>query len=65
MFSASPWEEIYTTDDMRRATFAQAEAFHANVVEAYHLLGYQIVDLPKTSVQERAAFIVNYIEDGV
>ena len=65
VFTASPWEEIYTTDDMRRATFAQAEAFYAYVVEAYQRLGYQIIELPKASVQERAAFIVDYIEDRI
>ncbi len=65
VFIASPWEEIYTTDDMRRATFAQAEAFYAYVVEAYQGLGYQIIELPKVSVEERAAFVVDYIEDRV
>ena len=63
VFVASPWEEIYTTDDMRRATFAQAEAFHAYVVEAYQRLEYQIIELPRASVQERAAFVVDHIED--
>jgi len=50
---------------MRRATFAQAEAFYAHVVEAYNRLGYQIIELPKVSVEERAAFIVDEIERRV
>lgn len=62
VFIASPWEEIYSTDDMRRATFAQAEAFHGYVVEAYERLGYQMIQLPRTSVEERAAFIIDNIE---
>ena len=62
VFGASPWKEIYTTDDMRRATFAQAEAFYAYVVEAYQRLGYRIIELPKAPVKERAAFIVDHIE---
>lgn len=65
VFVAAPWEEIYTTDDMRRATFAEAEAFHADVVETYQRLGYQIIDLPLVSAQERASFIFSYIEDRV
>lgn len=65
VFIASPWEEIYTTDDMRRATFAQAENFYAYVVEAYQQLGYQLIELPKVSVEERAAFVVDYIKDRV
>jgi predicted ATPase len=32
-------------------------------VEAYEQLGYQMVELPKGSVEERAAFIVDHIED--
>ncbi|MGA7282121.1 MAG: ATP-binding protein [Acidimicrobiia bacterium] len=65
VFIASPWEEIYTTDDMRRATFAQAETFYTYVVEAYQWLGYQMIELPKASVDERAALVVDYIEDRV
>lgn len=65
VFIASPWKEIYTTDDMRRATFAQAESFHSYVVEAYERLGYQIVELPQVSVKERASFVVDHIERRV
>jgi len=65
VFIASSWEEIYATDSMRRATFAQAEAFYAHVVEAYIRLGYQIIELPKVSVEERSAFIVDEIERRV
>ncbi len=56
-----PWEEIYTTDDMRRATFEQAEAFYAEVVAAYGLLGYDMVELPKVSVEERVSFIEEWL----
>lgn len=62
VFIASPWEDIYSTDDMRRATFAQAETFHWYVVAAYERLAYQTVELPKTSIEERSAFIINHIE---
>ncbi len=61
VFVASPWEEIYATDDMRRASFAQAEVFYSYVVEAYERLKYQTIELPKTSVQERTTFIVDHI----
>ena len=61
VFVAGPWEEIYTTDDMRRATFAQAEAFHEAVISAYERFGYQTVELPKAPIQERVALIVSNI----
>jgi predicted ATPase len=62
VFVASPWEEIYSTDYIRRATFAEAETFHSYAVEAYARLRYQIIELPKTSVDERTAFIIDHIE---
>jgi predicted ATPase len=61
VFVAGPWEEIYTTDNMRRATFAQAEAFYSQVVSVYIRLGYELVELPKVSVEERATFIRKHI----
>lgn len=61
VFVTDPWKEIYTTDDMRRATFDQAEDFHAHVVAAYTKLGYELVELPKAPVAERAAFIRAHI----
>jgi predicted ATPase len=61
VFIAPPWEEIYTTDDMRRATFTQAEAFHAYVVEAYERLGYPLVELTQASVEERAALVIEHL----
>ena len=62
VFIASPWEQIYATDDMRRATFAQAQAFHAYVVAAYERPGYELIELPRAPVEERAALIIDHIE---
>lgn len=55
VFVTAPWEEIYTTDDMRRTTFDQAEAFYITVVDAYSQLGYELVELPKASVARRVS----------
>lgn len=57
VFVCPPWRDIYTTDDMRRATIEQVEAFHASLVEVYTSLGYELVKVPMTSVEGRAAFI--------
>jgi predicted ATPase len=61
VFVAPPWEEIYTTDDMRKATFAEAEAFHAEVISTYDRLGYELVEIPKMPVAERASFVLTHI----
>lgn len=57
VFVAPPWKEIYATDEMRTATYAQAEEFHTAVVSAYDDLGYELIELPRASAEERAAFI--------
>lgn len=61
VFVAPPWEGIYTTDEMRTATYAQAELFYSEVISAYDHLGYDMVHLPRASVEERAAFITDHL----
>ena len=61
VFVAAPWAEIYRPDDMRRATFAQAQSFYAEVVAAYESLDYEMVQVPQVSPVERAAFIEGQI----
>lgn len=62
VFVAPPWREIYSTDDMRRATFEQAEAFFASVISVYLELEYELVELPRASAVARAAFIVTHLD---
>jgi len=62
VFIAPPWEEIYSVDDMRRATFEQVTAFHDELVTAYHDLGYDLVHLPKAPVAERAQLVRSLLE---
>ena len=64
VFIAYPWEEIYEPDDMRRATFSQVEEFLEHLVRAYGGLGYELVELPKVSAAERAAFLRDSIANS-
>ena len=57
VFVMPPWREIYTTDGMRRATFAQASAFYEEVLAAYDDLGYELVEVPPAPVADRAQFV--------
>lgn len=61
VFVAPPWKEIYANDDMRKATFTQAEAFYSQVISAYERLGYELIDLPKAPVEERVTFITAHL----
>lgn len=57
VFLMTPWAEIYTTDELRRATFEQVEVFHASLVDVYGRLGYELIQVPRGSPEARAAFI--------
>jgi len=56
-----PWEEIYTTDDERKGTFADAVAFHRLIESAYDRAGYTLVEIPRGPVEDRAAYVRSFI----
>ncbi len=57
VFYFPAWEEIYTTDNERKMSFAAAQAFGAMVCGIYAQLGYRILDVPCSSPEERVNFI--------
>ena len=58
VFLTPPWPEIYGTDPERRHGLGAAMAEYGRLLEAYPALGYEVVVLPKTSVAERADFVL-------
>jgi predicted ATPase len=56
-----PWEDIYTTDDERTMSFADIVGFHAILTDAYERSGYALVQVPRGSLEHRAAFVRNVI----
>ena len=57
-----PWEEIYTVDDERTMSFADTLPFHDALVDAYERAGYVIVEVPRGSIEHRAAFVRDSID---
>ncbi|GAA4946687.1 AAA family ATPase [Streptomonospora halophila] len=57
VFIAPPWPEIYRTDTERRQSPDEAERTHAAMVDAYTEYGYDLVELPRAPVAERARFM--------
>ena len=55
---APPWLEIYSTDNVRKQTWAEAVRTHDVMVEAYRSCGYELVELPRVSAEERAEFVM-------
>lgn len=56
-----PWEEIYVVDDERTMLFADAVGFHRAILDAYERAGYVLVDVPRCSVENRVAFVRDFI----
>jgi predicted ATPase len=64
VFVAEPWPEIYVQDAERQASFERAARSYEPTVAAYAEAGYKTFILPKASVQERVAFILERVETG-
>ena len=58
VFLAPPWREIYVTDAERRHGFDETLAEFGRLERQYPTLGYEVIMLPKVSVQERADFVL-------
>jgi predicted ATPase len=61
VFVAPPWAEIYARDAERTHTFAHALRVYDACVAGYRLAGYGPVELPKVSVDERVAFVLDRV----
>ena len=60
-FIAPPWRDVYETDAERKQSFEEAEATYDAMVEVYRSLGYELIELPRASVEDRAAFVQDII----
>lgn len=59
VFMAPPWPELYRNDAARQHGFDAAVDEYHRLCAAYDRLNYRLVHLPKTSVRERAAFVLD------
>lgn len=60
-FLFPPWPEIYCHDEERKQSLQEAiDTYHA-VKEGYTQCGYQLIEVPKCSIAERADFIFQSI----
>jgi predicted ATPase len=58
VFLAPPWPEIFAADPERRHSYTEAAAEYERLHETYHRLGYNVILLPRTTVQARADFVL-------
>jgi predicted ATPase len=59
VFVTPPWGQIYTNDPIRTETFEEAVKIHQCITQAYEENGYELIDLPLTTPDQRIAFIIN------
>lgn len=62
IFILPPWEEIYISDDERYENYEQAKLIYNHLVETYEKYGYNLVEVPKGTVEERINYILEVLK---
>lgn len=62
VFMLPPWQEIYETYNERKQDWKEAVLTFEKMSETYRNYGYEIIEIPKKSVSERADFVLGFIE---
>jgi predicted ATPase len=58
VFVLPPWDAIYRQDAERDQTPAEALAVYRRVVDCYQALGYDLQQVPPSTVEERAGLVL-------
>ncbi|MGO4741378.1 AAA family ATPase [Bosea sp. 2KB_26] len=61
VFIAPPWPEIYRQDAERKQDLDTAHRTYEAMIAVYTALGYDLVELPRTSIEDRAEFVRSLI----
>jgi predicted ATPase len=57
VFFLEPWSDIYQTDEERIMSFDDTVSFGHTLRDVYERSGYTLVDVPRNSIDDRAAFV--------
>lgn len=63
VFLLPPWEEIYQVDSERKQNWQEAEQTYYGISKAYLESDYQVVEVPKTPIEERVNFILRHLKN--
>ena len=63
VFIIPPWEEIYRTDTERDQSFEQSIEVYQRLEDWYREHDYNIVALPKDTIENRVGFILDQVAD--
>jgi predicted ATPase len=64
VFLTPPWPEIFVQDPERQHDMGEAVAEYHRLLVAYSDLGYDPIILPKTTVSERARFVLSHLTNS-
>ncbi|MGJ8666228.1 MAG: AAA family ATPase [Patiriisocius sp.] len=59
VFLMPAWEKIYITDNERYETFEQAQLIQNHLHDGYKKYGYEVIEVPFDTIENRAQFILN------
>jgi predicted ATPase len=65
VFICPPWPEIYRTDTERRQSFRSAVRTYDAMVVTYNEFGYELVEVPRASVEARMRFVSEAATDAL
>lgn len=60
VFLLPAWEAIYEQDPQRLQSYTEAQALHKELVKTYRDLGFEIIQLQKTTVSKRVTAVIQY-----
>ena len=63
IFFLPPWEEIYTPDDARYENYEQAKLISSHLHETYNNYGYNVIEVPKDTPDNRILFILGHLSE--
>ena len=61
VFILTPWQQIYVTDSERDHSFTHAVNVHGKLMEWYRGCGYDLCEVPRVPVGERADFVLELL----
>jgi predicted ATPase len=62
IFVLPPWQEIYISDEARYENYEQAKLIFSHLTQTYQNYGYELIEVPKGTLEERTIFILNQLE---
>jgi predicted ATPase len=63
IFLTPAWKNIYENDNERVEDFDKAEKLQHLIHHTYKKLGYEVILIPKTTIEKRINFILNHLNE--